>query len=91
MIGLLGVAIALLSIGLTFVALDDSQRITPIALVAFSVAGLFFLVFMIVWIYLWRCQVSIGKKIKCIGRHIRAGIEIRDKISELDKDSTDAT
>ena len=79
-VGLMGIAVAMLSLGLAIVALDEGQSITPGAYVAFSTAGLFALLFFVAWGYLWRCEQTRTRKIREIGGFAREGQAVRNAI-----------
>lgn len=80
MVGLLGVAVAMLSIGLSTVALDDNNDITVLAYIPFSVAALFFVLFLGAWFYLAKHASEAGKKIRELREHIRSGLDLRSNI-----------
>ena len=80
MVGLLGVAVAMLSIGLATVALDDNNDITILAYIPFSIAALFFVLFFGAWFYLAKHASDAGNKISEIRKHIRSGLDLRTNI-----------
>ena len=80
MVGLLGVAVAMLSIGLATVALDDNNDITVLAYIPFSIAALFLLLFLGAWFYLAKHSSEAGKKIRELREHIRRGLNLRNDI-----------
>ena len=80
MVGLLGVAVAMLSIGLATVALDDNNDITVLAYIPFSIAAVFGALFIGAWLYLWRHAAVASKRIKAVRDHISNGLGLRTDI-----------
>ena len=80
MVGLLGVAVAMLSIGLAIVALDDNHEVTILAWVPFGIAAVFGALFIGAFLYLWQHATLAAKRIKALRDHISNGLRLRNDI-----------
>ena len=80
MVGLLGVAVALLSMGLALIALDDNQEVTILAWIPFGFAAGSGVLFCWTWVYLSRHAAETGKKIKAVRAHIGEGLRLRSDL-----------
>ena len=80
MVGLLGVAVALLSIGLAIIALDDNQEVTILAWIPFGFAAGSGVLFFWTWVYLSRHAAEVGRKIKAVRTHIGEGLRLRSDL-----------
>ena len=78
--GLLGLAVAMLSVGLAIVALEKDQSITPGAWVAFAMAVVFAALFVGASWYLWTAEQAIQHKVREIIAHIRSGLTLRNQM-----------
>ncbi len=87
MVGLLGVTVAMLSIGLSFVALQDDKdltvleiEITVLSLIPFSIAGIFLLLFIGTWVHLSGHAARTRKRITGVQGHISSGLKLRNDV-----------
>ena len=79
-VGLIGVFIAMLSIGLAIVALDDDKEITVLAKIPFGVGVIFLLWFILASLYLAIRAATIAKRITGVIGYIRSGIMLRGAV-----------
>jgi hypothetical protein len=77
MVGLLGVTVAMVSIGLAIVALDDNQEVTILAWIPFAIAAMFGFLFGATWVYLSRHAAAVARKVKAVRDHIGYGLRLR--------------
>ena len=78
--GLIGLSIAMLSIGLAIVALDDDKEITVLAKIPFGIFVIFLLLSIGASLYLAIRAATIAKRISGVIGHIRSGIMLRGAV-----------
>ena len=82
-VGLLGVVVAMISMGLAIVALDEEHELTLLAWIPFGIATGFGVLFIGAWLYLSYEAAVVGRKIQSLREYIRGGLKLRTDI--LDK------
>lgn len=79
-VGLLGVVVAMISMGLAIVALDDDRELTLLAWIPFGIAAVFGVLFIGAWLYLSYEAAVVGRKIRELRGHIRSGLNLKAQI-----------